>query len=443
MSLATRRILFYSLTLLFIIVGTGLVFYSRGWRFNWKDRELVQIGGIYLRSRPDDVHIELDGKTVKNKAGLLQSGTLIDNLFPGEYDIRLFKDGYFDWRKHVSVLPENVSVFDEIIMVPQKEGELVAPMADNFYLQKGDSGRMIIKDRGRLKFNDRVLVGDGVAAFRDNFPITYETEIKNYYLTDLEKPETRPLNLNELFAELKTIQLNLPGEVPIIKIYPYPYSSRRFIVLTARALYTLDTERLAVEQISAEASDFVVAGNDVVWLGPGGISKYNLVFKNHSSLGDLSQIGITGVNEIAEIGVSNSGDAISILKNNGELWFWEGGDFTRLRQDVKQAIFSPNSRGLLLLEEGGSLKLYGRDEKILISLDFKPKAEIKKMIWYRNNAYVILSDIEGKLVFLEINEVAPLNQVLIASGVSNFDYSEGEDALYFIDDEGIKRFSFK
>jgi len=442
MSLATRRILFYSLTLLFIVVGTGLVFYSRGWRFDWKDRELVQIGGIYLRSRPDDARIELDGKAVKNKAGLLQSGTLIGNLFPGEYDIHLSKDGYHDWRKHVSVLPENVSIFDEIIMVPQKEGELVVPMADNFYLQEGDSGRMIIEDRGRLKFNDGVLVGDEVVAFRDNLPVTYETEIKNYYLTDLGKPEARPLNLNDLFTELKTTQLNLPGEVLIIKVYPYPYSSRRFIILTAHALYTLDTERLVVEQIGSEASDFVVAGNDVVWLGPRGISKYNLVFRSHSALGDLSQIGITGVDEIAEIGVPNSGDAISILKNDGELWLWEGGDFSRLRQDVKQAIFSPDSRGLLI-QEAGSLKFYDRDEKILISLDFKPEAEIKKTIWYRNNAYVISSDSEERLVFLEINEVVPLNRVLIASGVLNFDYSEGEDALYFIDDEGIKRFSFK
>ena len=56
---------------------------------------------------------------------------------------------------------------------------------------------------------------------------------------------------------------------------------------------------------------------------------------------------------------------------------------------------------------------------------------------------MISSDSEERLVFLEINEVVPLNRVLIASGVLNFDYSEGEDALYFIDDEGIKRFSFK
>lgn len=443
MSLRTRRILFYSLVLLFLIVGTALVFYSRGWRFDFKDRELVQIGGIYLRSRPENAEILLDGQPVKNKAGLLQSGTLIDNLFPGEYEVRLSKEGYTDWQKHVLVLPENVSVFDGIIMVPKKEAEIVNLVSAAFYLEEGDSGTMIIKNQGRLRFGEEILPGDEVAAFPDNWVVTYNSRLENYYLLDLNNLEAEPLNLNKLFTELKAKQLDLAGEVPIRKIYPYPYSSRRFILLTERALYTLDTERLAVDQISLEASDFVVAGNDVVWFGPEGVSRYNLVFRSKSMISDLTEVGLKEGEEITGIGVSNSGEAISLLRENGELWFWENNTLTRLGQGVIQAAFSPDSRKLLFIEGTGVMKFYDRDEKMLFALDFHPENEIEKLIWYRNNAYVIFSDTVGKLIFLEIDDSTPLNQTVIASGVSDFDYSEGEDAIYFTASDGIWRFNLK
>ena len=87
MPIKVRKILFLTLTIIFVLMGTILVLYSRGARFDFKNWEIVQTGGIYLKTEPVDVEIQVDGEPVKNKSGLLQSGTLINNLKPGTYKI--------------------------------------------------------------------------------------------------------------------------------------------------------------------------------------------------------------------------------------------------------------------------------------------------------------------------------------------------------------------
>src|SRR3989344_8596314 len=101
MTVKTRRILFYVLFFLFIVFGSALSAYSLGIKLDFRTLSLSGTGGIYLKSEPPDAYIFLDGKQVENQDGLLQSGTLIDNLVENFYHVTVTKNGYFDWEKEV------------------------------------------------------------------------------------------------------------------------------------------------------------------------------------------------------------------------------------------------------------------------------------------------------------------------------------------------------
>jgi hypothetical protein len=87
---------------LILIVTVGLILFARGFRFN-PDEGVVEPTGILVgKSEPDGANIyvneELEGATNSNI-----------NLSPGEYDVKIIKDGYHPWKKRITIKKELVS----------------------------------------------------------------------------------------------------------------------------------------------------------------------------------------------------------------------------------------------------------------------------------------------------------------------------------------------
>lgn len=395
MTRRVRKILFLSSVILFILLGTILVFYSRGVRFDFKDWQIVQTGGIYLKTEPTDVKIELNGKPVENKAGLLQSGTLIDDLSPGIYKVVVQVKDYYSWQKEIRVESSTVAVLDGIILFPQKKTELVASPTDKFLL-----------------------------------------ELSGETLTEIEFSQ-----MQTLFNQLKERQLRLPGPVSIKKILPYPYNDRKFVVMTDRALYTLDTEKRTVSLISSGAKDFTLTGTEVFWFDEKGLFSSNLILRN------LSQITLPAELKTADwskIQVSASGEIIAGLKNNNELVVFDRttGKITNLGKDVTQFVFSPDSKKIAFTR-GDLLNVYvvrdGAKKEAYILEDIKEGwSGIERLSWHKDNNYLFLKS-GGNLYFVEANEFPPVNVVEIARQVKNFLFNKDDDSLYWEDLQGIFR----
>src|SRR3989344_1866388 len=389
MSVKTRRILFITLTIIFVITGTLLVLYSRGARFDFKNWDIVQTGGIYLKTEPSDTQIQMDSEPVKNKSGLLQSGTLINNLKPDIYKVFITKENYHSWTKEVKVESSTVSVFDGIILFPQEKPELVASSSDNFFSE-----------------NDKTIYAP-------------------------------------LFNQLKERQLKLPGEIAIVKILPYPYNERKFVVLTPSALYTLDTEKRVVSQVSSRAKDFTFAGNEAFWFEDKGLFSFNLILRNQSQINFPQELKIAEWNKIA---FSPSGEIVAILKKNNELIIWDRptGKITSLGKGITHFTFSPDSKKIAFATETGSLNVYGvkdgaQKEKYILESVSSPWTGIKGISWHEDNNYLFLEDGESKLYFVEVNDYPPVNVVEAAVQIRNFTYSKDDNSLYWEDSGGIWR----
>jgi len=102
-------------TLIFtaIVVATiGVVLYGKGYRFGFEPGkiELKGTGLLVVKSLPDGAQVFVDGKLKTATDNTI-------NLAPGEYNVKIFKEGYFPWEKKIKIETETVSKA-EALLVP-------------------------------------------------------------------------------------------------------------------------------------------------------------------------------------------------------------------------------------------------------------------------------------------------------------------------------------
>lgn len=95
----------WAATLTFLIVGTVLIIlYGKGYRLDFLGGKptLSGTGLLVTTSEPDSAQVFINGHLTTATDNTL-------NLAPGEYTIRIYKEGYFPWEKKLTVQEEVVA----------------------------------------------------------------------------------------------------------------------------------------------------------------------------------------------------------------------------------------------------------------------------------------------------------------------------------------------
>lgn len=172
----TRRLLFYSLAAVFIIVVPFLLAHSLGYTFDFYKRSVEKTGGIFIKSKLPRLSIFVNGALAK-ETSLLGGGAILTGITPGTHLLRIEKAEYRPWSKTVNVLPEIVTELRNIILVPEKtvyaaptltESSLFAPATSkaagflldkkNNLLQKGATTTEILAQN----VNSFAVLGDAI-----------------------------------------------------------------------------------------------------------------------------------------------------------------------------------------------------------------------------------------------------------------------------------------
>mgnify|MGYP001608658254 CR=1 FL=1 len=98
MTRRTRTILFLTLLALFLIVAPATVFYSLGWRIDWKTQKITRPGLFYFKIWPKGGKVYINGQ-LKKKTDLFFGSALIENLMQKKYDVEITKEGFQPWNK--------------------------------------------------------------------------------------------------------------------------------------------------------------------------------------------------------------------------------------------------------------------------------------------------------------------------------------------------------
>lgn len=114
---STRRKIFYLMVLTFALIAPIALLYSRGYILDFRKRGLVQTGGVFVKAFQSEVKVFIDSE-FKNETAFISRGTLITNLLPKRYTVRVEKEGFRAWQKVVRVSSQEVLEFRNVLLPP-------------------------------------------------------------------------------------------------------------------------------------------------------------------------------------------------------------------------------------------------------------------------------------------------------------------------------------
>jgi len=94
-----KQIIIPALIILFLLIGTALVvLFGKGYfvNLNGNGPLLSGTGLLVATSAPDGAQVIINGHLTTATDNTI-------NLAPGDYDIKIFKEGYFPWEKKITV----------------------------------------------------------------------------------------------------------------------------------------------------------------------------------------------------------------------------------------------------------------------------------------------------------------------------------------------------
>ncbi|MCX7996699.1 MAG: PEGA domain-containing protein [Patescibacteria group bacterium] len=118
--------------ILFLIVAT-----ARGYRFNFKDRTITSTGIISVNSAPEAAKILVNGEL---KGVTNQNITLP----PGNYDVRISKEGFTEWHKNITVRGEVVVSIDAVLFPRNPSLSPLTNLGVSKAMPVGESGRVLV-----------------------------------------------------------------------------------------------------------------------------------------------------------------------------------------------------------------------------------------------------------------------------------------------------------
>jgi len=124
------------LFMVFVIVIPVILLYSFGYRVS-SDFRIVKTGGIYFSNQELDASVYLNGK-LKKTSGIFERNLLVQNIKPGNYHVKMEKNGYRSWEKWVTVQEQKVEAcFPLLVPVDLKPEEIPKYIKTDIQNSKG------------------------------------------------------------------------------------------------------------------------------------------------------------------------------------------------------------------------------------------------------------------------------------------------------------------
>ena len=133
MSLKSRRAFFYIYIGLFSLAAPLVVLYTAGYRFDFLNQRLVQVGALIVSSVPKGATVSLDGQEQPGRTPLINK-----RLLPGSYELTLSKDGYQSWQREIVVQSRQTTEVQNAVLFLNTEPELIKDLHPSVFAAKPD-----------------------------------------------------------------------------------------------------------------------------------------------------------------------------------------------------------------------------------------------------------------------------------------------------------------
>lgn len=418
MKLRTRFTLIGIGITIFIILAPILVFYARGFKYDFSTGQVIKTGTLIMRTEPEKARVFLNSDT---KA--ITTPANIRFLTPGEYNIRAEKTGYQTWQKRLSVVSQFVTWGnlnrDNIFLL------LKEPKLTNSY------------------------PGTSVATSSDRSEIAYTHEGVEYFL--------RPSNgSRETLGQTSSIRLPLPAHATIdwanaAQIWQllqttdaWPLTANEVedingIYTNGRRTAVLTNGNLSSFEITemtplAENVTAVLLNNEELWFISSGVLR-------------LYNFGTKTFQTIAE-GLPTTNNA-QIIRGSKQVYVIAAGELYYV-QDTVQKVYSPVTFARWY-EDAGKL-LYGNGNEAYLHEPLTNRSELAfrsispildaQLSWSTGYLFYVH---EGKIKAAELDTRNGQNQfdILSFENSRSFVLSQDGKRLYLIKADGILEYEIR
>ena len=462
-----RKIALLIALIVFLVIAPTLILYTKGYRYDLKNKAFRKIGMIIIESVPKNVDVFLDGEYKSDKTPVK-----IKNLFPGEYSIKVTKEGFSFWEKKISVESQLVTWASNIKLFYQNpEISLVSENVQNFTispnrekiiflsLNKKDPGLFLINpktrekskifpkttlDVAKLGSTKNILFSDLQWDSRsEKIILSWKKEGKKYFaIVNLQTKEI--IFLDDLFDF--NIE-NVKWDVDNNKIY----------LTSQNTLYALDLISKSLSSyIISQVADYEIATDEIFCLAK---LPNSLFFDIKNKLQDndsenqirLIKINKTNTKEkkLINVNLPQSKDSIiSLGKNKEELILFSPKDkklhlinvkekkSELVGKNVKKFVWSPSKKKLLFWgnhevwfyvftkeKKESKIQKYKLNTPNLIARYGK---EIKNVAWYPDEEHVALL-LENSIKIIELDDRDRRNFYELPKNFDAKDYNLGFD----------------
>ena len=438
----TRTLLFVFLLLLFAIVSPAIVFYARGWRFDFRTNHFTQTGALYFKVFPRNVTAYINNNLIK-KTDFLFGTILIDNLLPNQYQAKIEKDGYFSWEKKLEVKEEQVTDAKNIVLFPQNPlfGDVVKGI-DEFYFSP-DGSKIIIKktvNKGwylalyDLQRNIQSFLSEKQGEIislqwspdsRLIFLAAASNERISNYILDTQAISNNLIGLDYLGKNIESVNFN-------------PQNTQEIFYTYNGSLYK--------SNFTAKSTDGSLLDNLIIY----GFSANNLYFLNNSGFVYKTDFGIGFQDKINQVPfpVKNETEyklygfqnAVFLQEGNALYEYRpDSNSFEKLFEPIKSIKISPDSQkivytsdkeiGVLFLVENQNQPQKKAGDRILIA---RFSENVGDVFWF-NNHYLIFN-VGGQVKISEIDDRDNINKIDLKDFPDNIKifYNNADQKLYVL-----------
>lgn len=445
MTLTTRRIIMFSFIGAFFVLAPIILFYTSGYRLDLKRYQVLKTGTLFIEAKDiskADLYIN-DEKLPE----LFSNKKYIYNLLPGEYQIKLVKDGYHNWEKK-AVIYSGLTTFikDAILFKNEIPLQIIEEKIINFvpspdwekavYINKKDAFEEIYlytfndKQKNLIyrRTSDDTPLTISWAASSKKILLSYGA---NFIIIDAQNPKDN--------YSLKNYLNFVPGRIQ------WDIASDNTLYCQSKnAIYKIDLFSKKSEKILTDLKNdlnpaFFIEGNDIFYIEQNEtenvLTKYNSSFKTTKIIARLSKADdykfIKSTNNFLGLIDLSQQKLYLIKKTDTDLGIDIQAKETIREFKAKDAIWDDREKQLLYYDDF-EISNFNIDENKEIFIN-RYGQEIKKISWYPDLEHFVML-LENKLEIIDTTqEVGTRNAIELVKfdQIDNFYLDKKGENLYF------------
>lgn len=430
-----RLVFFIFFTIISIsVTGLTLIIYS-GYRIDFTNLRLVKTGSLYVNTNPSKAEIYLNNEKVNQK-----TPTIINQLNPGSYNLKLIKDGYKEWEQTVNIEPSITSFVNYDLVIKDIELSPANEFGENIYYSNNGRYVSYVKHNNEKNINSvfiyDVLTKNEFNVYNTNKQIkkiTWSNQ-NSKLLVDMDS-KFYLIDIN-IISIINTISsnniINLENFVENIdNVYWNEENDNSILVKSKNNLYKLDLKNLKTELIINDfvSTSIVYMNNKIYYIKDSLVNEVNVLnnssyiyndFKTNNSTNikylDGNFILFNGNNTFYVTKdfkndnlIQVAGDNIKIDKNY--ILSWNSHEFnvydrkeknmkftTRYSQKILDLDFYNKNYAILILE--GDIKLINIGDNINELNIISNKNSVSKVICLDNKVFVVYKQENTNIISL-------------------------------------------